>query len=117
MVQANFAFTQVYAALSLIVSQIEQITNFAAGVQRLSTFADAISPGQAPVPGIKSEEADRFALTHLTLLTPNGTRTLINDLTVDLESRTIWLSSVRAAWEKVPCSGRSPVCGRRVREL
>jgi putative ATP-binding cassette transporter len=86
MVQANFAFTQVYAALSLIVSQIEQITNFAAGVQRLSTFADAISPEQAPVPGIKSEEAERFALAQVTLLTPNRNRTLINNLTVDLES-------------------------------
>jgi putative ATP-binding cassette transporter len=86
MVQANFAFTQVYAALSLIVSQIEQITNFAAGVQRLSTFADAIAPEQAAVPGIKSEEADRFALANLTLLTPNRNRTLINNLTVDLQS-------------------------------
>ena len=42
MVQANFAFTQVYAALSLIVSQIEQITGFAAGVKRLSDFSDTI---------------------------------------------------------------------------
>jgi putative ATP-binding cassette transporter len=87
MVQANFAFTQVYAALSLIVSQIEQITNFAAGVRRLSTFADAISPEQAPVPGIKSEEAHRFALDEVTLLTPTRNRTLINNLTVDLQSR------------------------------
>jgi putative ATP-binding cassette transporter len=86
MVQANFAFTQVYGALSLIVSQIEQITNFAAGVERLSTFADAIEPDQPPAPGIQSQEADRFSLTHLTLLTPNRTRTLFQDLTVDLES-------------------------------
>ena len=60
MVRANFAFTQVYAALSLIVSQIEQITNFAAGVQRLSTFNDIITPELPPVPGIKSHEADRY---------------------------------------------------------
>ncbi|MGC9975375.1 MAG: ABC transporter ATP-binding protein/permease [Syntrophales bacterium] len=86
MVQANFAFTQVYAALSLIVSQIEQITNFAAGVQRLSAFADVITPELAPVPGIKSHEADRFALHNLTLLTPNRNRTLLNDLTVDLKA-------------------------------
>lgn len=85
MVQANFAFTQVYGALSLIVSQIEQITNFAAGVERLSTFADAIEPDRPSAPGIQSHEADRFALAHLTLLTPNGTRTLFQDLTVELE--------------------------------
>ena len=85
MVQANFAFTQVYAALSLIVSQIEQITNFAAGVERLSSFREVLVPEREPVPGIKSEEADRFAVTHVTLPTPNRTRTLIQDLTVDLE--------------------------------
>jgi len=85
MVQANFAFTQVYAALSLIVAQIEQITNFAAGVQRLSTFTDAITPETATVPGITSREADRFALHDLTLLTPNRNRTLLSDLTVDLK--------------------------------
>jgi vitamin B12/bleomycin/antimicrobial peptide transport system ATP-binding/permease protein len=83
MVQANFAFTQVYAALSLIVSQIEQITNFAAGVDRLSTFADAIAPDQVTVPGITSREADRFAMDHMTLLTPDRARTLVTDLTVD----------------------------------
>jgi putative ATP-binding cassette transporter len=85
MVQANFAFTQIYAALSLIVSQFEQITNFAAGVKRLSSFAETIAPEQTSVPGIASEEADHFSLSHLTLLTPNSTRTLIHDLTLDLE--------------------------------
>ncbi len=85
MVQANFAFTQVYTALSLIVAQIEQITNFAAGVERLSTFADAIVPERAlAAPGIKTEKAERVALTHMTLLTPNRARTLIRDLTLDL---------------------------------
>ncbi len=87
MVQANFAFMQVYTALSLIVSQIDQITNFAAGIERLSTFSDALSPEFAPVPGIRSEEADRFSLNHVTLLTPNRMRTLVRDLTVDLETR------------------------------
>src|SRR5215475_15832011 len=43
MTQANFAFTQVYGALSLIVSQIEQITNFAAGVDRLAAFTETMT--------------------------------------------------------------------------
>lgn len=85
MVQANFAFAQVYAALSLIVSQIDQITNFAAGVNRLAGFADAIAPEREVVAGITSQRADRFALDRMTLLTPNGTRTLISNLTVDLQ--------------------------------
>lgn len=87
MVQANFAFTQVYSALSLIVSQIDQITNFAAGVERLSGFWDVISLEQTPLAGIKYEKADRFALSRMTLLTPNGVRTLVQDLTLDLEEK------------------------------
>lgn len=86
MVQANFAFTQVYAALSLIVSQIDQITNFAAGVNRLAGFSDAIAPEREIVAGITSQRADRFALDRMTLLTPNGTRTLISSLTMDLHA-------------------------------
>jgi putative ATP-binding cassette transporter len=85
MVQANFAFTQVYGALSLIVSQIEQITGFAAGVQRLSTFSEMIESERIPGPGIQSEHADIFAAANMTLLTPNRTRTLITDLNVELK--------------------------------
>jgi putative ATP-binding cassette transporter len=87
MVQANFAFTQIYAALSLIVSQMEQLTNFAAGVERLSTFADAITPAASPIPGITTAKADRFALDNVTLLTPNRSRTLFHDLSMNLSSR------------------------------
>jgi putative ATP-binding cassette transporter len=87
MVQANFAFTQIYAALSLIVSQMEQITNFAAGVERLSTFSDAVTPTPKPVPGILTAEGDRFVLTDVTLLTPNRNRALFHGLTVDLRDQ------------------------------
>ena len=82
MVQANFAFAQVYAALSLVVSQIDPITNFAAGVRRLADFAEAISPERAPSVGITSETTDHFALNHVTLMTPDRKRTLIQDLTM-----------------------------------
>ena len=85
MVQANFAFTQIYAALSLIVSQIEQITNFAAGVERLSTFSAAIEQENIPVGGIGSEDSDRFDLEEVTVLTPNQNRSLINNLSLHLQ--------------------------------
>ena len=87
MVQANFAFTQVYTALSLIVSQIEEITNFSAAVKRLVTFDDVIRLEQVTVPGIESEEAPRFAFSNLTVLTPNRKSTLIENLTTDLQER------------------------------
>jgi vitamin B12/bleomycin/antimicrobial peptide transport system ATP-binding/permease protein len=117
MVQANFAFTQVYAAMSLIVSQIEQITNFAAGVERLSTFADAISPAQVAVPGIKCQDSDRFAMVRMTLRTPNGTRTLINELSMELESNGNLVVVGQSGVGKSSLLRLSPVCGRKVRGL
>jgi vitamin B12/bleomycin/antimicrobial peptide transport system ATP-binding/permease protein len=84
MVQANIAFMQVSAALSLIVDQFKEITAFAAGVQRLSTFAEAIEPEKAREPGIESIEADGFGLEDMSLLTPNGSRTLITGLNLAL---------------------------------
>ena len=87
MVQANFAFNQVYAALSLIVRQIESITSFAAGVERLSAFAGAIRPEAVPTGGIRSVPADRFALDRLTVQTPDLSRTLIHDLSLDTQSQ------------------------------
>ena len=53
------------------------------GCERLSTFADAIAPDSGAIRGITSEPADRFALSDVTLLTPNRQRTLIQDLTLD----------------------------------
>lgn len=85
MVQANFAFSQVYAALSLIVSQIEQITGFAAGVQRLSSFSEAVAEDRSHTKGIASVDGDGFAAEELTLKTPDGSRTLFTDLTLAVE--------------------------------
>jgi vitamin B12/bleomycin/antimicrobial peptide transport system ATP-binding/permease protein len=84
MTQANFAFSQVYGALSLIVSQIEQITNFAAGVDRLAAFTDTMVSEAAPSARIQSEEAPQLALESVTLLTPNAQRTLVEHLSVHL---------------------------------
>ena len=84
MVQANFAFTQVYGAMSLIVSQIEQITGFAAGVQRLSTFSEVLEKENPPA-GIRSEKGDGFSLSNVTLQTPKGGRTLLSGLSLALE--------------------------------
>jgi len=85
MVQANFAFTQVYGALSLIVAQIEDITGFAAGVQRLSSFAETIEAKQEPEAAISLQETDHFTLTDVTLLTPTHNRTLITSLSFQLD--------------------------------
>lgn len=85
MVQANMAFSQVYGALSLIVSQIESITNFAAGVDRLSVFAEAIHPERPAVRGIVSREGEKFALAGVSVMTPDRSRTLIEALSMELK--------------------------------
>jgi putative ATP-binding cassette transporter len=82
MVQANFAFSMVYAALSLIVSQINEITGFAAGIRRLSTFSQAIETREKIEPGIVSKEAEGFSLANVRLQTPAGQRTLISGLSL-----------------------------------
>jgi putative ATP-binding cassette transporter len=84
MTQANFAFAQVYGALSLIVSQIEQITTFAAGVDRLAAFTDTMVSETAPSERIQSEAAPQLELEDVTLLTPNAQRTLVEHLSVHL---------------------------------
>lgn len=87
MTQANFAFMQVYGALALIVSQIEQITNFAAGVDRLAAFTDIVPSATEPPERIQSEDAPQLALENVTLLTPNAQRTLVEHLSVHLPAR------------------------------
>jgi vitamin B12/bleomycin/antimicrobial peptide transport system ATP-binding/permease protein len=85
MVQATFAFSQVYAALSLIVMQIEQLTNFAAGIERLSTFSEIMQADLKPQSAIATVEDGRVALKDLTLMTPDRQRTLVKDLSLDLQ--------------------------------
>ncbi len=85
MVQANMAFAQVYGALSLIVSQIESITGFAAGIDRLSAFAEKIEGANSELPGIEWKTADRFALEGMSLATPDASRRLIENLTMTLD--------------------------------
>ncbi len=87
MVQANFAFTQVYAALSLIVSQFQEITNFSAGVKRLVTFDDVMAPASASAPEIESDQAPRFGFSNLTILTPDRKTTLLQNFTLNLPER------------------------------
>ncbi len=86
--QAEGAFIQVLSALSLIVTQFEQLSNFVAGITRLETFSTALDqsglPGKtAEQAGIESVEEPRLALEHITLKTPDSLQTLIRDLSAE----------------------------------
>lgn len=90
MTQAESAFVQVLGALSIIVSQFEQLSNFAAGITRLETFAAALDRPSATAtpeaPVIGSREDMRLALEHVTLQTPNYRQTLVRDATVEVST-------------------------------
>lgn len=87
MVQATFAFSQVYAALSLIVSQIESLTTFAAGIERLSTFSEIMKPGAVTTSAIVTRESDQIDVRGMTLLTPGRERMLVKDLSLSLKDK------------------------------
>ncbi|MBF2002927.1 MAG: ABC transporter ATP-binding protein/permease [Synechococcales cyanobacterium M58_A2018_015] len=86
--QAGFAFNQIFEAFALIVLQINQLSEFAAGINRLETFMEALdAPDQPPPSGtttIDTVTGSHIALEHVTLLTPKGERVLTRDLSVAL---------------------------------
>jgi len=67
-----------------VVSQIEHITNFAAGVDRLAAFTESMTADTAAPARIRFEEAPQVALEDVTVLTPNAQRTLVEHLSVHL---------------------------------
>jgi len=85
-VQAAGAFAAVLSAISVIVENFESLSRFAAGIDRLNTFAGVLAapPSCRAHAGslIESVEGERLALQHLTLLTPGGERTLVKNLSV-----------------------------------
>lgn len=86
--QAEGAFVQVLGALSIIVSQFEQLTGFVAGITRLETFSDALAPKESEARGktrIETREQPGLELQKVTLKTPDDHKTLTSDLSIKTE--------------------------------
>ncbi|WP_173862680.1 ABC transporter ATP-binding protein/permease [Zoogloea sp. LCSB751] len=86
-IQAAGAFAAILAALTVIVDNFESFSKFAAGIERLDSFA-GVMDGQAGVPmdeGIAIVEDSRVVIDRLTLWTPNRERPLIVDLSLSIE--------------------------------
>jgi putative ATP-binding cassette transporter len=86
--QANLAFNQVLSSLGLFVSELGSISLFAAYVSRLSGFMDALSAkdkyeevGQTAITMVV---ADKIALDHVSLFTPDGSKKLLDDCSVEV---------------------------------
>lgn len=86
--QAGFAFSQVLGALSVVVDQIEQLSAFAASINRLSVFTDTLEAqistqksGETTIDTVVDQE---FKLEHITLETPKHQKILIKDLSIEV---------------------------------
>lgn len=89
--QALVAFTQIYSALAIVITQFERLSTFAAGINRLAIFKEALeAPTAVRKPAgattIDTVEDSRLALEHVTLLTPNYGQTLVRDLSATVKS-------------------------------
>jgi vitamin B12/bleomycin/antimicrobial peptide transport system ATP-binding/permease protein len=86
MAQANCAFAQVYASLSIIVSQFESITGFAAGIDRLSDFKETIEAQAQEADKTESkiglQASSDIKLDHVSLSPPRSSRLLVQDLSL-----------------------------------
>ncbi len=87
--QAGFAFSQVLRAFSVIVTQIEPLSSFAASINRLAIFTDTLEversvsrPGGTAIDVVVDSQ---LTLEHVTLDTPKHQKTLIRDLSVAVQ--------------------------------
>lgn len=88
--EAQGAFMRVFFSLNVVVARFQQLTTFGAGINRLYTFAEFLEQtettqaSEEQKPRIETVEADRVAVEHLSLQTPNYQRTLVEDLSIEL---------------------------------
>lgn len=87
--QSIFAFTMVFSALSLITNRINDISSFAASIERLGMLFERFekpAAGGSRDGGIVNHLSTRFKISNLTLCTPNSEQTLFQNLSFELES-------------------------------
>jgi putative ATP-binding cassette transporter len=89
-VQATGAFVAIFTALNVVVDKFDNLSLFAAGVNRLDRFAKALETVTTPPADdrerIQTVEDARVALDQLSLHTPDYKRKLVTGLTMELEN-------------------------------
>jgi putative ATP-binding cassette transporter len=84
--QSTMAFSVLLSALSLVVTQFQSISSFAAVIARLGSLADALEGVRAPAAAsldVREDEA-RVAYERLTLRSPGNDHILVRDLSVSI---------------------------------
>jgi putative ATP-binding cassette transporter len=84
--QSAIAFSTLVAAFSLVVTQIQSISSYAAVLERLTDLTVAFDRAEVePVPGVAvREEEGPFACEHLTLRPAAGRPALVRDLSITI---------------------------------
>lgn len=83
--QAAMAFSHLLGAFSLVVTQFQTISSYAAVLARLNALADRLQPAEHPTPTLTViEDDERIAYRGLTLRAPRDGRVLIDDLSVEI---------------------------------
>ncbi len=84
--QSTMAFSTLLGALSLVVTQFQSISSFAAVVTRLGSLADAMEQVQSPAAASieVGEDEARVAYERLTLLVPGSDQVLVRELSVSV---------------------------------
>ncbi|MBF2049397.1 MAG: ABC transporter ATP-binding protein/permease [Leptolyngbya sp. IPPAS B-1204] len=87
--QAGFAFSQIFDAFALVVLQMNELSSFAAGINRLETFTQALDAQDQPPPpelsAIHTLEDSHIALEDVSLATPKGQRMLLREVSLRLQ--------------------------------
>jgi vitamin B12/bleomycin/antimicrobial peptide transport system ATP-binding/permease protein len=90
--EAQGAFIRVFFSFNLVVTRFDALTTFSAGVKRLFTFAEALERSATKAEAAPNSEniqtviVPELALDGMTLQIPNGKRTLVEQLGVQLTS-------------------------------
>lgn len=87
--RAGMAFGQIFGGMTLIIAQFNGIASFAANIDRLGSFVEALERGEQPSrPGVNKievVESEQLRLKSVTLLTPQADRVLVEDLNLELQ--------------------------------
>jgi len=84
--QSAMAFTALVAAFSLVVTQFQSLSSFAAVVARLSSLMEAIEQSQTDTATAIdiADAGDRLAYEHLTLRSSTSSDPLLKDLSISI---------------------------------
>src|SRR4029453_389070 len=80
--QSSMAFSQLLGAFSLIVTQFQSISSYAAVLARLTVLGEATEHANADSPIEMHNDGDALAYERLTLRSPRDGRVLIHELSL-----------------------------------